>query len=412
MLSQRGRINAHSTILDGYKREKNNYEKDSNPNGVVSFSDAENFLMHQYVSTFVNKGLSIDQASLTYNEGPIGNLRLRSAMATHMNATFHPHKDVTEEHVTFATGVTALNEACAINLADEGEALLLGMPIYGSFYHDLTMTTKCKIVYAPFRGIDQFSVGAATQYEHALLDAATKGIKIKALMICNPHNLLGSCYTIACLKELFIFCEKYQLHLISDEVYALSVFEASGTQFTSVLSVDPTGLLNSDRIHVLYGLSKDFGAAGLRLGCLVTYNKQLSNATRNIGRFHWPSELSCAIAIKILEDRSFTTEYIGKSHMLLNEQYILATQILKRAGISYYDRGNSGFFLWIDLSPFLEIQDRDNKDLWEAENMLSSELLKAGVEMSAGFAYHNEKPGWFRVIFSDEREVLEEGLRR
>ncbi|CCD34844.1 hypothetical protein BofuT4_uP098200.1 [Botrytis cinerea T4] len=72
---------------------------------------------------------------------------------------------------------------------------------------------------------------------------------------------------------------------------------------------------------------------------------------------------------------------------------------------------NSGFFLWIDLSPFLEIQDRDNEDLWEAEKMLSSKLLKAGIEMSTGFAYHNEKPGWFRIIFSVEREVLEEGLR-
>ncbi|KAM0158531.1 hypothetical protein ACHAQE_005441 [Botrytis cinerea] len=98
--------------------------------------------------------------------------------------------------------------------------------------------------------------------------------------------------------------------------------------------------------------------------------------------------------------------------MLLNEQYILATQILKRAGISYYDTGNSGFFLWIDLSPFLEIQNRDNEALWKAEKMLSSKLLKAGVEMSTGFAYHNEKPGWFRIIFSVEREVLEEGLRR
>jgi 1-aminocyclopropane-1-carboxylate synthase len=68
---------------------------------------------------------------------------------------------------------------------------------------------------------------------------------------------------------------------------------------------------------------------------------------------------------------------------------------------------NSGFFLWIDLSPFLEDQDS-----WEAEKMLSSKLLKAGIEMSTGFSYHNEKPGWFRVIFSVEREALEEGLRR
>lgn len=73
---------------------------------------------------------------------------------------------------------------------------------------------------------------------------------------------------------------------------------------------------------------------------------------------------------------------------------------------------NSGFFLWINLSPFLETRDCDSKDSLEAEKMLSSKLLKAGVELSTGFAYLNESPGWFRVIFSVEREALEEGLRR
>lgn len=32
--------------------------------------------------------------------------------------------------------------------------------------------------------------------------------------------------------------------------------------------------------------------------------------------------------------------------------------------------------------------------------------------MSSGYAYHNEVPGWFRIIFSVEMETLEEGLSR
>ncbi|KAL3418220.1 ACC synthase [Phlyctema vagabunda] len=286
------------------------------------------------------------------------------------------------------------------------------MPIYGSFYNDLTMKTSCKLVYAPFEGVDQFSSGSAVNYEKALLDASSKGIRVKALIICNPHNPLGSCYTVEALKELFVFCERYQLHLISDEIYALSVFRDIGTPFTSVLAIDPAGLVSHNRIHVLYGLSKDFGAAGLRLGCLITYNTNLLRATQNIGRFHCPSEVSCAIATSILEDRLFATEFIGKSRLLLSEHYLLATQILQQAGISYYDKGNAGFFLWIDLSPFLYFNEDEVNGSWAGEKDLSDRLLKAGVEMSTGLAYHNEKAGWFRVIFSVEREALEEGLHR
>lgn len=97
------------------------------------------------------------------------------------------------------------------------------------------------------------------KYEKALLQAQKEGVKVKAFLLCNPHNPLGKCYPADTLKALMGFCEKYNLHLISDEIYALSVFPTEGEQrtpFTSVLSFDPKGLLNPDRIHVLYGMSK------------------------------------------------------------------------------------------------------------------------------------------------------------
>lgn len=55
------------------------------------------------------------------------------------------------------------------------------------------------------------------------------------------------------------FCEKHELHLISDEVYALSVHTNDAKDlpnFTSVLSFDLKGLMNEDHLHVLYGMSK------------------------------------------------------------------------------------------------------------------------------------------------------------
>jgi 1-aminocyclopropane-1-carboxylate synthase len=83
----------------------------------------------------------IEPVHLSYNDGPAGSFRLRSAMAAHINETFNPTFEVTNEHITFAPGVTALNEMVAKNLADDGDAWLLGMPCYGAFNFDLRMTT-------------------------------------------------------------------------------------------------------------------------------------------------------------------------------------------------------------------------------------------------------------------------------
>jgi len=61
------------------------------------------------------------------------------------------------------------------------------------------------------------------------------------------------------LKELLKFCQKHQIHFISDEVYALSVFysgDPDAVPFTSVLSLDLSGLIDPNLVHVMYGFSK------------------------------------------------------------------------------------------------------------------------------------------------------------
>ena len=98
---------------------------------------------------------------------------------------------------------------------------------------------------------------------------------IKALVLSNPHNPLGRCYSRDVLELCFKFCQQHQLHLISDEVFALSVFETqdlpSLPPFVSVLSVDPD-LLGCDKtkIHVVWSTSKDLAATGIRLVCVST----------------------------------------------------------------------------------------------------------------------------------------------
>lgn len=49
---------------------------------------------------------------------------------------------------------------------------------------------------------------------------------------------------------------------------------------------------------------------------------------------------------------------------------------------------------------------------WQAEDDLRVKLYNFGEEMSAGHAYHDERPGKFRFIYSVDKDSLAEGLRR
>lgn len=69
----------------------------------------------------------------------------------------------------------------------------------------------------------------------------------------------GQCYSPEVLKGYMKLCQRHSIHLISDEIYALSVFDTgdpAAIPFTSVLSFDPAGLIDPDYLHVFYGMSK------------------------------------------------------------------------------------------------------------------------------------------------------------
>ena len=43
---------------------------------------------------------------------------------------------------------------------------------------------------------------------------------------------------------------------------------------------------------------------------------------------------------------------------------------------------------------------------------LKKAILEAGVEMASGAKYKAQRPGWFRVLFTVEKDALEEALKR
>ena len=55
----------------------------------------------------------------------------------------------------------------------------------------MTYKSRCKLIYTPFRDVDQFSVQAVNCYERAFQRAQQNGTRVRALVITNPHNPLG-----------------------------------------------------------------------------------------------------------------------------------------------------------------------------------------------------------------------------
>lgn len=267
--------------------------------------------MHNELRSFLNSKELVDSQAvgLTYGSGPYGSKAVRASIAGFMNVHFKPFSPLQPDHVMITNGVSVAIEHCAWGLANPGEGILLGRPYYRAFLPDISMRTGVKVVPVSFGAVDPRGLDCVAAYEAALLESRAEGVKIRALMLCHPHNPLGRCYSVETLVALLCFCSKHSIHLISDEIYALSVWEnmvdlpsqtGPAVPFSSILSLDIASLIDRSLVHVLWGVSKDFGANGLRLGAIISPgNPAFIQACKACGIWSSPSSLAenavCAI---------------------------------------------------------------------------------------------------------------------
>lgn len=55
-----------------------------------------------------------------------------------------------------------------------------------------------------------------------------------------------------------------------------------------------------------------------------------------------------------------------------------------------------GFFVWIDLRQYLDVQS------FEAEERLRDRIFQNGAFINAGSAFNCREPGWYRVTIADD----------
>ncbi|KAI5808589.1 pyridoxal phosphate-dependent transferase [Peziza echinospora] len=374
--------------------------------------------MQAEILEFMNK-VKLDTKVLTYGDAAIGSTRLRTNLASFFNDYFHPFEQVKVEEIIVSTGVSSIVDQVAWATCNEGDGVLVSRPVYSGFAIDVSARSRAVLVPVSVGDIDPLSVDAIACYESQLLASAAAGTKIKALILANPHNPLGKCYSVESIKAHMRFCQKYNLHFISDEIYAMSVFDTPGSEFKesfySALGIDINGIIDPDLVHVLYGMSKDFSANGLRLGALHTRNKALYSALSTISPCAWPSAPADQIWSSMLEDRVWLDTYFSHTRRRLSEAYTVLTTILDEHEIKYVKGGNAGFFLWCDFTFALKGDEKELSTLPEkiiADKKLNRRLMDGGVYLANSGAFHSEVPGWYRITFSHTTEMLALGLKR
>jgi aspartate/methionine/tyrosine aminotransferase len=390
----------------------------SNPNGIVSLGVAENTLMHDVLKKHIHDNIALSNLAFTYGDGTTGTKRAKQAVARFLTKQLKPFRAIEPAHISMTNGCSAAIEHLSWAISDPGDAILLGQPYYGTFIPDLTCRFGAKLLPVPFDEVDPLGDDAVAKYEEVIVDAQKKGLKVKGLVISHPHNPLGRCYSRSVLIGLMKLCQKYQVHFISDEIYALSTWPNTvdtnppPVPFESALTIDTTGVIDPSLVHVLWGMSKDFGANGIRVGALISQaNPSLHTALVAVGLYSSVSSISDHVTINLLEDDAFVESYMAENRKKLATQYERAVSWAKKNNITYAPGVNAAFFLWVDLGKAYKARHtvEEKEDITA---LVMKELLEKKVFLASGEAFGSEKPGWFRIVFSHPDEYLDMGLER
>ncbi|XP_042266536.1 1-aminocyclopropane-1-carboxylate synthase-like protein 1 [Thunnus thynnus] len=411
-LSNRGNtIRQHQGILqEGYAQYgADRYHDTDNPNGVINMGTSENKLCYDLLHKRLTQPdmLHIDPSLLQYSDWR-GHAFLREEVAkflTHYCCSPNPLK---ADNVVVMNGCGSLFSCIAAVICDPKDAILIPTPFYGVITEDLHLYSDVKLFHVPLdceasdKDSRPFHLTVA-KLEEGLKRAKQEGSIIRAVILMNPHNPLAEIYTPKEMIAFLEFAKRNELHAIVDEVYMLTVFDEAVT-FHSVLSID--SLPDPQRTHVMWGMSKDFAMAGIRIGTLYTENRDLVEALAQLGSFHGISGTTQHQVAQLLQDREWISEeFLPENRRRLKAAHSYMTGELQNMGIQYLDRP-AALYVWADLRKYLrESSFEEELSMWRC-------FLRHKVVLSCGQAFSCSTPGWFRIVFADKQNHLQLGLKR
>ena len=362
----------------------------------ISMCVAENKLMWDLLRPKMLESRDVPERVLGYDTW-VGSADFRGQLARFMGRTFLG-RPVDPDQVMAVGGAGSALELLFYAIADPGDGVLVPTPSYAGFWADLETRNELTIVPVHCASDDGFEL------TEQRLDAALAGAgrPVKALLFTTPNNPLGTVYEAAEVDRILGWARENGIHVVFDEVYALSVF--GNSPFVSVASRSAT---LGDTVHVVWAFSKDFAASGLRCGVLMSENPEVLSAVDALAYWACCSGDTQFMLGELISDDAWVDGYIEAMQSRLREAYRRTTAALDGAGIRYQP-AEAGFFVLCDMRSFMD------EVTWEEEDRLWRRILEeANVNLTPGAACHVGEPGFMRLCFAAEpTDVIVDGVQR
>ena len=294
--------------------------------------------------------------------------------------------DVADEEV-FVSASACLGMYLALEaIVDDGDEVILQAPYFTPYPQQVELARGIPVELPTYEEED-FQINI--ERLESLITERTK-----ALVINSPSNPTGNCLTVETMEKIAAIAEKYDLIVISDDIYTSFSYQNPFVPFASLPGM-------KERTIILNSFSKNFTMTGWRVGNIIAPDyiiRTIQQINENVV-FTAPS-ISQRAAIYALRNRDTVQPEMVAEYK--KRMFFAAEKIneVPKMSVIYPPKGS--FYLFINIK----------KSGLTSEEAADVILRKAHVLMLPGNAFGNCGEGYLRIACTVGVDKLGEAIDR
>ncbi|SNR60039.1 aspartate aminotransferase [Lutibacter agarilyticus] len=199
------------------------------------------------------------------------------------------------------------------SITDPGDEIIIPEPFYAN-YNGFSSSLSVKIIPITSKIENNFALPDIEDFETLITS------KTKAILICNPGNPTGYCYSKEEIQQLAALVKKHDIFLIADEVYREFIYN-KGAKHHSILGdfgLEEHGIL-------IDSVSKRYSMCGARIGYLISRNKDVLTTAKKFAQARLSPPTYAQIASEAALDTPTSyfdeviVEYKSRRNLLIEE---------------------------------------------------------------------------------------------
>jgi len=304
----------------------------------------------------------------------------------------HHQWEVKPEWLTYIPGIVKGIGFVINRFLKEDEKVIVQPPIYHPFY--LTpMGNKREVVWNPLKRLEDGLYDMDFDNLAQVIDE-----KCKLLILANPHNPVGICWSKETLQKLAHFCKEHGIMVISDEIHCdMALYGNKHIPFASVSD-------EAAEISITFSApSKTFNIAGIVSSWAVVPNDKLRKEffswleASEFNEPHMFAPIATVAAFKNGEQwRQEMVKYIeGNIDFIINYCKENIPEIVPV-------RPQASYLVWLDCTALNLSHDA----------LLDLFINKARLALNDGEMFGHEGHGFMRLNVGTQRAVLEKAMEQ